>query len=60
MGPFFDTVYDEAPILCGDGAEVGTKLLELLPEIPLPAVLTHADIDKLKVVEQGVVKEVCM
>ena len=52
MGPFYDVVYDEAPLLCDNEAEVGTELLESALEIPsLATILTHADIDKLKVVE---------
>ena len=52
MGLFYDEFYDEEPLLCYNEVEVGNKLLEPAPEIPSPAkVLTHADIDKLKVVE---------
>ena len=52
MGPLYDAVYDEAPLLCDKEAEVGTKLLEPAPEIPSPdTVQTYADIDKSKVVE---------
>ena len=50
MGTFYDSFYDEAPLLCDNEAEVGNKLLEPAPEISSQStVLTHADIDKLKV-----------
>ena len=52
MGPFYDAFYDEASLLCDNEVELGTEILEPAPEIPSPAtVLTHADIDKLKVVD---------
>ena len=37
MGPFYDVVYDKAPLLCDNKSEVGTELLEPAPEIPSPA-----------------------
>ena len=62
MGPFYDAVYDEEPLLCDNEAEVGTELLEPAPQIPSPAtVLIHADIEKLKVVQlkEELKKRVC-
>ena len=50
MGPFYASVYDEAPLLCENEAEVGTELLEPASDIPYPdTFLTHSDIEKLKV-----------
>ena len=52
MGPFYDAVYDEASLLCDNKTEVDTEILEPAPQIPsLAVVLTHADINKLKLVE---------
>ena len=52
MGLFYDAVYDEATLLCDNKSDIVTELLEPAPDIPsLDTVLTHADIDKLKVVK---------
>ena len=50
--PFFDRVYDEAPLRIGNKEEVGIGDPKQAIDIPPPASdLTHNDINKMKVVQ---------